>query len=189
MWLRNSALTKVLTLITGVNAFVYYAPTLFTSLGQGDSALVLAGTLNIAQMFAVIVALIIIDVVGGRPLALYGAFGMATPYVVIAVLYAKYSDDWSQNPAAGWACVAMACKSRSTKVFRIEISAIDAFTLDIYIMMYGVSYSCLAWALPSEVFSTSHRSKGVALSTSVVWISNFVVVSLPIINTHRESRD
>lgn len=45
----------------------------------------------------------------------------------------------------------------------------------IFIMVYGVSYSPLGWALPSEVFSTSTRSKGVALATCTIWLSDFIV--------------
>lgn len=47
--------------------------------------------------------------------------------------------------------------------------------LDVYICAYGISYSPLAWALPSEVYSTVQRSKGVALATATVWLSNFIV--------------
>lgn len=49
-----------------------------------------------------------------------------------------------------------------------------------FIMVYGVSYSPLGWALPAEAFSTSSRAKGVALSTAVIWLSNFIIaVAIP----------
>ncbi|GAB1744463.1 hypothetical protein NU219Hw_g1738t1 [Hortaea werneckii] len=140
--------------VSGVNAFIYYAPTLFTSLGQADLSLILAGTLNIGQLVAVIAAFLIVDAVGRRTLAIWGAVAMGVPYVVIAALYGLYSDNWPAHPAAGWACVAMAY---------------------VYICAYGISYSPLAWALPSEVYSTVQRSKGVALATATVWLSNFIV--------------
>ncbi|KAI7534920.1 hexose carrier protein, partial [Hortaea werneckii] len=57
---------------SGVNAFIYYAPTLFTSLGQGDLSLILAGTLNIGQLVAVMAAFLIVDAVGRRTLAIWG---------------------------------------------------------------------------------------------------------------------
>ncbi|KAI7554873.1 hexose carrier protein [Hortaea werneckii] len=139
---------------SGVNAFIYYAPTLFTALGQKDLSLILAGTLNIGQMFAVIMAFFIIDKVGRRQLAIWGAVAMGLPYVFIAILYGLYSYDWLAHPAAGWAAVAMAY---------------------LYILGYGVSYSSLGWVLPSEVYSTAQRSKGAALSTAVNWISNCIV--------------
>ncbi|KAK3713190.1 hypothetical protein LTR37_008623 [Vermiconidia calcicola] len=139
---------------SGINAFIYYAPKLFTALGQESLSLVLAGTLNIGQLVAVVVTFLIIDKVGRRTLGIWGGFSMGVPYVVIAILYGLYSDDWPGHPAAGWAAVAMAY---------------------VYILCYGVSYSPLGWALPAEVFSNAQRSKGVALSTATVWICNFIV--------------
>lgn len=128
---------------------IYYAPTLFDSLGQEKNSLILSGTLNIGQLVAVCVTFLIIDKVGRRPLAIWGGFGMGVPYVVISVLYGLYSDDWLGHPDKGWAAVAMAY---------------------VFILIYGVSYSPLGWALPSEVFSNAQRSKGVALSTATVWL-------------------
>lgn len=139
----------------GINAFIYYAPTLFESIGQtGTMSLILSGVFNCLQLVTVIVCFFIIDKVGRRPLAISGGFGTCVCYIVIAVLSAVYGQDWSVNIAAGWACVAM--------VF-------------LFILIFGVSYSPLGWALPSEVFPSAIRSKGVALSTCVNWLSNFVV--------------
>ena len=79
--------------------------------------------------------------------------------IVIAILLGLFSKDWTAHTIAGWAYVAMAF---------------------LFCFGYGVSYSPLGWALPSEVFPTSFRSKGVALSTCVIWISDFVVgISIP----------
>jgi hypothetical protein len=36
----------------------------------------------------------------------------------------------------------------------------------LFMFFYGVSYSPLGWALPSEVYSTTTRAKGVALATA-----------------------
>lgn len=140
---------------SGINAFIYYAPTLFQSIGQSsEMSLILSGVFNALQLVAVVICFVVIDRVGRRPLAIYGAAGSCICYIVIAVLSGIYSHDWSANPSAGWACVAMAFA---------------------FIMVYGVSYSPLGWALPSEVFSTSLRAKGVALSTCVNWLANFIV--------------
>ncbi|KAJ5714038.1 uncharacterized protein N7483_011219 [Penicillium malachiteum] len=140
---------------SGINAFIYYAPTLFTSLGQStQQSRILSGVFDCLQFVASILCFLIIDKVGRRPLAIWGAFGSAIAYGIIAVLAGLYEDDWLNNTAAGWGCVAMAF---------------------IFIMIYGVSYSPLGWALPSEVFSTSTRSKGVALSTCIIWLSDFII--------------
>ncbi|KAH6986719.1 general substrate transporter [Ilyonectria destructans] len=140
---------------SGINAFIYYAPTLFRSIGQSDEmSLILSGVFNCLQLVAVAICFVVIDKVGRRPLAIVGGFGSCICYAIIAVLAGLYSKDWSATPAAGWACVAMAFA---------------------FILVYGVSYSPLGWALPPEVFSTSSRAKGVALATCVNWICNFTV--------------
>jgi sugar porter (SP) family MFS transporter len=140
---------------SGINAFIYYAPTLFKNLGQTDHmSLIMSGIFNILQLLAVIICFLIIDKVGRRPLAIFGAIGNTICYVVITILSGLYSHDWPAHQGAGWATVAM--------VF-------------CFILVYGVSYSPLGWALPSEVFSTATRSKGVALSVCVNWLSNFIV--------------
>ncbi|KNG89567.1 MFS monosaccharide transporter [Aspergillus nomiae NRRL 13137] len=140
---------------SGINAFIYYAPTLFESLGQSsEMSLILSGVFNVLQLVAAVICFLLIEKIGRRPLAIGGAFGMAAAYVIIAVLSGVYSKDWQANMAAGWACVAMAF---------------------VFILLYGVSYSPLGWALPSEVFSTTSRSKGVALSTCVIWLSDFII--------------
>ncbi|OIW32326.1 general substrate transporter [Coniochaeta ligniaria NRRL 30616] len=140
---------------SGINAFIYYAPTLFRSIGQSDEmSLILSGVFNILQLVAVAICFVVIDKVGRRPLAIIGGFGSGACYVVIAALSGVYSKDWSANTSAGWACVAMAfC----------------------FIMVYGVSYSPLGWSLPAEVFPNSKRAKGVALATCVNWLCNFTV--------------
>ena len=138
----------------GVNAFIYYAPTLFQSIGQtGEMSLILSGVFNCLQLVTVIVCFFIVDRVGRRPLAIFGGFGTCVCYIVISVLFALYGDTWN-NKAAGWACVAFAF---------------------LFILIFGVSYSPLGWALPPEVFPNAIRSKGVAFATCINWLSNFIV--------------
>ncbi|KAH1432772.1 hypothetical protein KXX32_002033 [Aspergillus fumigatus] len=140
---------------SGINAFIYYAPTLFESLGQtAETSLILSGVFNVLQLIAAIVCFLVIEKVGRRPLAIFGGFGTAVAYIIIAVLSGLYSTSWASHSAAGWGCVAMAF---------------------IFILIYGVTYSPLGWALPSEVFSTTSRFKGVALATCTIWLSDFIV--------------
>ncbi|KAI5273173.1 hexose carrier protein [Aureobasidium subglaciale] len=141
--------------LSGINAFIYYAPTLFESIGQSSGmALILSGVFNVLQLVAVAVCFFIIDKVGRRPLAIFGGFGACIPYAIIAILAGLYDDSWATHTAQGWAAVAMAF---------------------LFIMIYGVSYSPLGWCLPSEVFPNALRSKGVAVSTATVWLCNFIV--------------
>lgn len=101
------------TQFSGINAFVYYAPTLFTSLGQTEhNSLILAGMINIGQFVGVVPAMIFMDNMGRRNLAIWGAIGMGIPHVIMAGLYGSYGNSWPDHAAAGWACVAFVCKRR-----------------------------------------------------------------------------
>lgn len=119
----------------------------------------MSGVFNIIQFVASIACFFIIEKVGRRPLAIGGGFLTCVTYAIIAILSGLFSKDWQSHSSAGWACVAMAF---------------------LFVWTYGISYSPLGWALPAEVFPTSFRSKGVALSTCIIWISDFVVgISIP----------
>ncbi|KAB8075411.1 major facilitator superfamily domain-containing protein [Aspergillus leporis] len=125
-----------------------------TVVGCGMS-LTLSGVFNVLQLVTVVVCFLIIDKVGRRPLAIFGGFATAGAYIIsVAILSGLYAKDWSAHTAVGWACVAMAF---------------------LFILIFGLTYSPLAWALPSEVFPIATRSMGVALSTSTNWLSNFIV--------------
>lgn len=140
---------------SGINAFIYYAPTLFESLGQSsEMALIMSGIFNILQLVAVMVCFLIIDKVGRRPLAIFGGCGGAVSWGVMAILVGVYSKKWDTNSDAGWGAVAMAF---------------------MFILIYGVTYAPLGWTIPSEVFPIAVRSKGVALSTATNWLCNFIV--------------
>jgi len=140
---------------SGINAFIYYAPTLFQTLGQDyEMSLIMSGVFNMLQLVAVCLCFLIIDKVGRRKLAIIGGAGGAVTWAIMAALVGVYSTSWAQHTDAGWAAVAMAFG---------------------FILVYGCTYAPLGWALPSEVFPSAMRSKGVALSTSTNWICNFII--------------
>jgi len=131
---------------SGINAFIYYAPTLFESIGQTpEMALILSGIFNCLQLVTVVLCFLIIDKVGRKPLAIIGGFGCAAAFIIIAILSGMYEDDWPSHVTAGWAAVAMAF---------------------VFILIFGATYSPLGWAIPPEVFPSA---------LCVTWLSNFIV--------------
>lgn len=139
----------------GINALIYYAPTLFETMGQDYSMqLVLAGVLNVAQLVGVASSIWTMDRFGRRPLLLWGAAIMGIAHIIIAVLVGKFDDNWPAHKTQGWTSVAF---------------------LFVYMLAFGASWGPVPWAVPSEVFPSSLRAKGVALSTCSNWLNNFII--------------
>ena len=65
---------------TGINAILYYAPTIFKDLGlSGNTISLLAtGVVGIVMLLATIPTLFYIDKIGRKPILIAGAIGMAT---------------------------------------------------------------------------------------------------------------
>ncbi|PLW41957.1 hypothetical protein PCANC_11068 [Puccinia coronata f. sp. avenae] len=139
----------------GINALIYYSPTLFETLGLDvELRLKMSGIMNMCQLFGVSISFLFIDKVGRRPLLLLGSVMMAICHFSVAILIRQYSSDWAHHQSAGWAGV----------VFLL-----------LYMVIFGVSWGPIPWAMPSEIFPSSLRAKGVAVSTMSNWINNFII--------------
>ncbi|KAJ7072993.1 general substrate transporter [Mycena amicta] len=157
---RARTLVGVLMMVfqqwSGINALLYYGPTLVRSIGlQGDTiSLIVSGGIGIVQFVAVAPAVVYIDRLGRKPLLRGGSAVMAASHFLIAVLVLQFQSDWTSHAIAAW----------------VAVGGIYTFTF-----AYGVSFGPIGWVLPSEVFPLSMRGRGVALSTASNWSNNFLI--------------
>lgn len=141
----------------GINALIYYAPTLFGTFGfDTNMQLIMSGVLNVLQLVGVTTSVWTMDTLGRRKLLIIGAVLMAIAHIIIAAMVGIYSDNWPAHQTQGW---------------------VSAAFLLFYMIAFGASWGPVPWALPSEIFPSSLRAKGVALSTCSNWLNNFIIVS------------
>ncbi|KAI0506668.1 sugar transporter [Xylaria bambusicola] len=141
---------------TGINAVLYYAPSIFMSLGLSDNttSLLATGVVGILLFVFTIPAVLWIDRVGRKPVLTVGAIGMATCHIIISVIIAKDADRWASETAAGWAAVAFVW---------------------IFVINFGYSWGPCAWIIIAEIWPLSSRPYGVTLGASSNWANNFIV--------------
>jgi len=141
---------------TGINAILYYAPTIFQDLGltSNTTSLLATGVVGIALFVATVPSTIWVDDVGRKPILVSGAFIMAACHLIVAILTSQFRSDWGAHPAAGWAACVMVW---------------------IFALAFGYSWGPAAWILIAEIFPLSVRGKGMSISASSNWMNNFIV--------------
>ncbi|TFK45702.1 hexose transporter [Heliocybe sulcata] len=139
----------------GINALIYYSSSLFETLGLGyNTRLTMGGIMNVCQLIGVTPSFLLLDRVGRRPLLLWGSVGMTICHIIVAVLVGMYTGRWETNQDKGWVGV--------------------AFIL-VYMIVFGLTWGPVPWAMPAEIFPSSLRAKGVAISVVSNWFNNFVI--------------
>jgi sugar porter (SP) family MFS transporter len=139
--------------MVGVNAVIYYAPTILKDAGFSSSAAILATTgVGILNMLVTLCALLLIDRVGRRPLLLIGISGVLLALIVLGAAYLLPGGP----SAAGVLLVA---------------------GLLVYIASFAASLGIAIWLLNSEVYPLEVRGKGAAAGAFTHWVLDFVIAS------------
>jgi SP family arabinose:H+ symporter-like MFS transporter len=139
----------VFSQITGINAILYYAPIIFTDLGNAtDSALIQTTIIGGVNFLFTLVAIGLIDKWGRKPLLISGTVGMIISLTVITIAY--YLN-------------------------RLEGYLILFFILT-YIASFAASLGPACWVIVSEIFPNKIRSKAMSVVVVSLWTANFIVI-------------
>jgi MFS family permease len=137
------------------HSIVFYAPTIFQSLGLGDTSvsLLASGVVGISMFVATFPAILYIDKIGRRPLLILGGLGMSLCLLIVGVLTATNSAKWDahQGSGAAWGSAAF---------------------IWFYIFNFGYSWGPCSWVVISELMPMSARAAGTALGASTNWMVN-----------------
>ncbi len=138
----------------GVNAVLYYGPSIFTDSGLsgGDSLFyqVLVGSVN---MLTTVLALLIIDKVGRKRLVYYGVGGMIASLVLISAYFA-FGASLGLSPLL-----------------------LLAFFLT-YIFCCALSICVVVWVLLSEMYPTKVRGLAMSIAGFSLWIGTYLIGQL-----------
>lgn len=143
----------VLQQVTGINTIIYYGPRIFSLAGITSDKGAIFATLLVAvtNMLATIIALVLVDRVGRKPLLYTGLGGMTTCLLLLAYSF--------HLPAA----------------FGAAPGVVATICLMVYITCFAFSMGPIAWILASEVFPLRVRGRGVAAASLGSGASNFLV--------------
>lgn len=148
---------QVFQQFTGINAIMFYAPVLFSTLGFGGNAslysAVITGAVNV---LSTVVSIYSVDKVGRRLLLLEAGVQMFFSQVIIAIILGLKVKDHSNDLGHGYAIfvVIMVCT---------------------FVSSFAWSWGPLGWLIPSETFPLETRSAGQSVTVCVNMLFTFVI--------------
>jgi hypothetical protein len=154
--LAITVLLQMFQQLTGINAIMFYAPVLFTTLGfKTEASLYSAVITGAVNALSTLVSVYTVDRVGRRMLLLDGGVQMFLSLVAMAVVMRIKVTDNSDNLDHGWAIM----------VVIITCNFVSSFAW---------SWGPLGWLIPSETFPLETRSAGQSISVCSNLLFTFV---------------
>jgi sugar porter (SP) family MFS transporter len=157
-WVRRllllGALLAIFQQITGINAIVYYAPTILTGFGVSNTTALLFsflnGLVNIGTI-ALVVRAKVVDRRGRKPVLLAGLVGMSASLFAVGAAVLMFPVD-------------------STTLFVIAAAAFVVFT-----NTFSATWGPVLWVMLAEIFPLAIRGAAMAISTLFNWLAAFVI--------------
>ena len=138
--------------VTGINTVIYYAPKIFQFAGIVSSSSAIFATLlvGIVNVIFTLVAILLLDRVGRRPLLLIGLAGMVSSLVLLG--FSFYIT--------------------SLLGFLGDLATIG---LMVYVASFAIGLGPVFWLLVSEIYPLKVRGLAMSIASEANWGSNLIV--------------
>ena len=138
----------------GVNAVLYYGPSIFENAGlSGGDSLFYQVLVGLVNTLTTILALVIIDKVGRKKLVYYGVSGMVVSLILIG-LYFLFGDS-------------------------LEVSSLFLLIFFLfYVFCCAVSICAVVFVLLSEMYPTKVRGLAMSIAGFALWIGTYLIGQL-----------
>ena len=143
----------IIQMTTGINAIIYYAPTIFKMIGfsSNQDALFITIFIGLINFLMTFVAIILVDKIGRKPLLYIGLSGMLISLVVLSGVFVL---DY------------------------VFIKYLAVVFCAVYIVSFSMSLGPVAFLLVSEVFPLKYRGSAMSITIVTNFICNFLVTGL-----------
>ncbi|WP_191288004.1 sugar porter family MFS transporter [Kitasatospora herbaricolor] len=149
--------------LVGINVIFYYSSILWQSVGVDQSnSLLISFSSSIINIVGTVIAILLVDRIGRKPLALVGSAGMALSLGACA---------WAFSSATGSGDDVALPDLQGT----VALVAANAFVL-----FFAMSWGVVVWVMLGEMFPNRIRAAALSVAASAQWIANWAItVSFP----------
>ncbi|GAA1487568.1 sugar porter family MFS transporter [Brachybacterium sacelli] len=152
-------LLAALQQLLGINVIFYYSTTLWQSVGFDESQAFLTSTItSVINILATVVAILLVDRVGRRPMLLIGSGGttISLATMALAFSFAEQGAGDAVSLPAPWSTVAL-----------IGANA--------FVVFFATTWGPIMWVMLGEMFPNRIRGSALAVAGATQWVANFLV--------------
>ncbi|MEU3314437.1 sugar porter family MFS transporter [Streptomyces sp. NPDC006687] len=144
--------------LVGINVIFYYSSSLWQSVGiDPTSSFLYSFTTSIINIIGTVIAMIFVDRIGRKPLALIGSVGMALSLGLCAWAFSYKTDVAGQI---------------SMPETQGTVALIAAHT---FVLFFALSWGVVVWVLLGEMFPNRIRAAALGLAAAAQWVANWLI--------------
>ncbi|WP_327304336.1 sugar porter family MFS transporter [Streptomyces sp. NBC_01298] len=149
--------------LVGINVIFYYSSSLWQSVGiDPSSSFLYSFETSVVNIIGTVIAMVFVDRIGRKPLALIGSVGMAISLALAAWAF-SYKDTSGGDIALP-----------HTQGLVALIAA------NFFVLFFALSWGVVVWVLLGEMFPGRIRAAALGVAAAAQWIANWVItVSFP----------
>ncbi|MFJ2934271.1 sugar porter family MFS transporter [Streptomyces sp. NPDC087219] len=143
--------------LVGINVAFYYSATLWQSVGiDPSSSFFYSFTTSIINIIGTVVAMVLVDRVGRKPLALVGSVGMAIALAFEAWAFSADLVDGKLPETQGVVALVAA---------------------HVFVLFFALSWGVVVWVFLGEMFPNRIRAAALGVAASAQWIANWAITA------------
>ncbi|MEU9436785.1 sugar porter family MFS transporter [Streptomyces sp. NPDC048252] len=141
----------------GINVAFYYSSTLWQSVGVDPTdSFFYSFTTSIINIVGTVIAMIFVDRVGRKPLALIGSIGMVVGLGLEAWAFSFDLVDGKLPATQGW---------------------IALIAAHVFVLFFALSWGVVVWVFLGEMFPNRIRAAALGVAASAQWIANWAITA------------
>ncbi|MCX4917299.1 sugar porter family MFS transporter [Streptomyces sp. NPDC060011] len=141
----------------GINIAFYYSATLWQSVGVDPTdSFFYSFTTSIINIVGTVIAMIFVDRIGRKPLALIGSVGMAIGLGLEAWAFSYDLVDGKLPATQGWVALIAA---------------------HVFVLFFALSWGVVVWVFLGEMFPNRIRAAALGVAASAQWIANWAITA------------
>ncbi|MFF9458826.1 sugar porter family MFS transporter [Streptomyces flaveolus] len=141
----------------GINVAFYYSSTLWQSVGVDPTdSFLYSFTTSIINIVGTVIAMIFVDRIGRKPLAVIGSVGMVIGLALEAWAFSADLVDGALPATQGWVALIAA---------------------HVFVLFFALSWGVVVWVMLGEMFPNRIRAAALGVAAAAQWVANWAITA------------